>query len=62
MDAIDPSRLDLAREFKRNPLGPHSPDLQKLLKNKFEKVVNFKPPASRSDSSEKFVIATGFRG
>ncbi|MCP5152906.1 MAG: N,N-dimethylformamidase [Ectothiorhodospiraceae bacterium] len=32
MDAIDPSRLDLAREFKRNPLGPHSPDLQKLLK------------------------------
>lgn len=37
-------------------------DLQKLLKNKFAKVVNFKPPASRSDSSEKFVVATGFRG
>ncbi len=37
-------------------------DLQKLLKQKFTKVVNVKPPASRADSSEKFVIATGFRG
>ncbi|WP_085866670.1 RlmE family RNA methyltransferase [Pseudoruegeria aquimaris] len=37
-------------------------DLQKLLKQKFEKVVNVKPGASRSDSSEKFVVATGFRG
>ena len=36
-------------------------DLQKLLKEKFTKVQNFKPPASRSDSSEKFVVATGFR-
>ncbi|GKY87912.1 RlmE family RNA methyltransferase [Sinisalibacter aestuarii] len=37
-------------------------DLQKLLKQKFTKVMNIKPPASRSDSSEKFVVATGFRG
>ncbi len=37
-------------------------DLQKLLKQKFTKVANFKPPSSRADSSEKFVIATGFRG
>ncbi|NOD33522.1 MULTISPECIES: RlmE family RNA methyltransferase [unclassified Ruegeria] len=37
-------------------------DLQKLLKQKFQKVANVKPPASRSDSSEKFVVATGFRG
>ena len=37
-------------------------DLQKILKQKFTKVVNVKPPASRSDSSEKFVVATGFRG
>ena len=37
-------------------------DLQKLLKQKFVKVANVKPPASRSDSSEKFVVATGFRG
>ena len=37
-------------------------ELQKLLKQKFTKVANVKPPASRSDSSEKFVVATGFRG
>ncbi len=36
-------------------------DLQKLLKQRFAKVANVKPPASRSDSSEKFVVATGFR-
>ena len=37
-------------------------DLQVLLKKKFTKVSNMKPPASRSNSSEKFVVATGFRG
>ena len=37
-------------------------DLQTLLKQKFTKVYNAKPPSSRSDSSEKFVVAIGFRG
>ena len=37
-------------------------ELQGLLKKKFTKVSNIKPPASRSNSSEKFVVATGFRG
>ncbi len=37
-------------------------EVQKLLKPNFEKVTNEKPPASRSDSSEKFVVARGFRG
>lgn len=37
-------------------------ELQKLLKQRFAKVANVKPPASRADSSEKFVVATGFRG
>ncbi len=36
--------------------------LQATLKKRFTKVVNVKPPASRSDSSEKFVVATGFKG
>jgi len=36
--------------------------LQTLLKQRFAKVANVKPPASRADSSEKFVVATGFRG
>lgn len=37
-------------------------ELQALLKQKFAKVANVKPPASRADSSEKFVVAMGFRG
>ena len=37
-------------------------ELQKLLKQKFTNVANVKPPSSRVDSSEKFVIASGFRG
>jgi len=36
--------------------------LQAELKRKFGRVVNVKPPASRSDSAEKYVVATGFRG
>ncbi len=36
-------------------------ELQKLLKQRFERVSNVKPEASRADSSEKFAVATGFR-
>ncbi len=42
--------------------GGAEAELQKVLKQRFAKVANVKPPASRSDSSEKFVVATGFRG
>jgi 23S rRNA (uridine2552-2'-O)-methyltransferase len=35
--------------------------LQALLKRNFSKVANVKPPASRADSSEKFVVAMGYR-
>ena len=37
-------------------------ELQNTLKKNFTKVANVKPPASRADSSEKFVVAMGFRG
>ncbi|MDG1280353.1 MAG: RlmE family RNA methyltransferase [Pseudorhodobacter sp.] len=36
--------------------------MQTLLKKHFQKVANVKPPASRADSSEKFVVAMGFKG
>lgn len=36
--------------------------MQTMLKKNFRKVANVKPPASRADSSEKFVVAMGFRG
>jgi 23S rRNA (uridine2552-2'-O)-methyltransferase len=37
-------------------------EMQTMLKRSFRKVANVKPPASRADSSEKFVVAMGFRG
>lgn len=42
--------------------GGAEESLQAVLKRRFKKVANVKPPASRADSSEKFVVATGFRG
>lgn len=36
--------------------------LQATLKRNFRKVANVKPAASRADSSEKFVVAQGYRG
>ena len=42
--------------------GGAETELQALLKRNFKKVSNFKPPASRQDSSEKFVVAMGFKG
>ncbi len=42
--------------------GGAESSLQTALKQRFDKVVNVKPEASRADSSEKFVVALGFRG
>jgi len=57
-DVLDPGGTFVAKVLAGGAEG----DLQQVLKQKFEKVANVKPPASRSDSSEKFVVATGFRG
>jgi len=57
-DVLAPGGVFIAKVLAGGAEG----ELQKLLKQKFEKVFNVKPPASRSDSSEKYVIATGFRG
>ncbi len=42
--------------------GGAEQELLLLLKKNFDKTIHVKPPASRADSSEKFVVATGFRG
>jgi 23S rRNA (uridine2552-2'-O)-methyltransferase len=57
-DVLEPGGTFVAKVLA----GGAESDLQQLLKQKFTKVAHFKPPASRSDSSEKFVVATGFRG
>ncbi len=56
-DVLDPGGTFVAKVLAGGAEG----DLQKLLKQRFTKVANVKPPASRANSSEKFVVATGFR-
>ncbi len=57
-DVLEPGGTFVAKVLAGGAEG----SLQTLLKQRFEKVANVKPPASRADSSEKFVVATGFRG
>jgi 23S rRNA (uridine2552-2'-O)-methyltransferase len=57
-DVLEPGGTFVAKVLA----GGAETGLQTLLKQRFDKVANVKPPASRSDSSEKFVVATGFRG
>lgn len=42
--------------------GGTETELLKRLKTAFQKVTHFKPPASRQDSAEMYVIGIGFRG
>jgi len=42
--------------------GGAESNIQNMLKRRFGKVINAKPPASRADSAERYVVAMGFRG
>ncbi len=57
-DVLEPGGTFVAKVLA----GGAEAGLQTLLKQRFDSVANVKPPASRSDSSEKFVVARGFRG
>ena len=66
--------VELAAAFAREVLAPNGAFLAKVLqggteaslladlRRDFAKVVHVKPPASRADSAELYVLATGFRG
>lgn len=65
---------EAAYDFAKDVLKPHggfvakvlqggaTGELLKLLKRDFAEVKHVKPPASRSDSAEIYVVALGFRG
>ena len=57
-DVLEPGGTFVAKVLA----GGAESEMQAMLKRNFTKVANVKPPASRSDSSEKFVVAQGFRG
>ena len=56
--ALKPGGTFVAKSFT----GGTTNDLLKQIKEKFETVHHIKPPASRKDSVEMFIVAMGFRG
>jgi 23S rRNA (uridine2552-2'-O)-methyltransferase len=57
-DVLTPGGAFICKVFQ----GGTEKDLLDLLKKSFAVVRHVKPPASRSDSAELYVLATGFRG
>lgn len=57
-DVLDRGGAFVCKVFQ----GGTEKDLLDLLKRSFATVRHVKPPASRSDSAELYVVATGFRG
>lgn len=55
---LEPNGAFVAKVFQGGAQG----DLLEQLKQNFRQVRHWKPPSSRSESPETFVIATGFRG
>ena len=58
IDVLSPGGAFLCKVFQ----GGTERDLLAMLKKNFAVVRHVKPPASRSDSAELYVLATGFRG
>lgn len=57
LEVLRPGGAFVAKVFQGGATG----DLLELLKHRFDKVRHYKPPSSRSESAETFLIATGFR-
>jgi len=58
MDVLEPGGTFVAKVLG----GGAEASLLAVLNRAFSKVQHVKPPASRKDSSEKYLVATGFRG
>jgi 23S rRNA (uridine2552-2'-O)-methyltransferase len=58
VEVLEPGGFFLAKVFQ----GGSEKTMLDLLKQNFDTVRHVKPPASRSDSAELYVLATGFRG
>lgn len=56
--ALKPGGTFVAKSFT----GGTTNELLKQIKESFESVHHIKPPSSRKDSVEMFIVATGFRG
>ena len=56
--ALKPGGVMVAKSFT----GGTTNELLKQIKERFDAVHHIKPPSSRKDSVEMFIVATGFRG
>ena len=57
MFKIDPSRLDVAREFKARPFGEHSPELQYVLNYMRSRPVTQFEVLVMTDPGKRWVLA-----
>jgi len=55
---LEPGGIFLAKAFR----GGADNDIMQLLNKQFDKVRYLKPAASRAESVETYLLATGFRG
>jgi 23S rRNA (uridine2552-2'-O)-methyltransferase len=58
VDVLNPGGHFLAKTFQ----GGTETDLLTMLKKNFKSIVHIKPPASRSESVEMYLLAKGFKG
>jgi 23S rRNA (uridine2552-2'-O)-methyltransferase len=58
VEVLKPGGVFIAKAFQ----GGETADLIAQLKRHFTDVKNFKPKASRADSSELYLVAVGFKG
>jgi 23S rRNA (uridine2552-2'-O)-methyltransferase len=58
LDVLKPGGAFLCKVFQ----GGSERELLDALKQRFASVRHVKPPASRADSAELYVLATGFKG
>jgi 23S rRNA (uridine2552-2'-O)-methyltransferase len=58
ISVLKPGGVFVAKAFQ----GGETSTVMLLLKQNFTEVKNFKPKASRADSSEVYLVATGFKG
>jgi 23S rRNA (uridine2552-2'-O)-methyltransferase len=58
VDVLAPGGHFLAKTFQ----GGTEADLLAMLKRNFRQVIHIKPPSSRAESVEMYLLAMGFRG
>ncbi len=58
IEVLKPDGIFVAKVFQGGAQG----ELLKEMKKNFKTIKHIKPPASRKESSEQYVVATGFKG